>query len=1222
MSVYRIFTERKPQFAVESQNILAELRNALLISALENVRVINLYDVEGLHREDFDKAVTAVFSEPAADYVYSDLPALEADERILAAELLPGQYDQRADNAAQCAGMLFITEPPVVNYTKIYIFKGAISDTDFAKIKSYLVNAVEARECGYEAKQTLKTECEIPTEAETLDGFINLSREKLGGFLNKYGIAMDLDDIAFCQDYFKSERRNPTITEIRMLDTYWSDHCRHTTFLTFIDDVQIEADYINETYKNYLSDKSELGRADKPVTLMCLATMGMRKLKADGLLGDLDESEEINACSVKIDVNGEQWLLMFKNETHNHPTEIEPFGGGATCLGGAIRDIMSGRAYAFQAMRISGSSNPLLPVSKTIPGKLPPRKITGTAAAGYSSYGNQFGLAGGIVTEIYHDGYMAKRMELGALVGAAKAENVIRRAPVVGDVVILLGGRTGRDGCGGATGSSKSHSLESLEKSGAEVQKGDALIGRKIQRLFRNPEAAKLVKRCNDFGAGGVSVAIGELADGLFIDLDKVPVKYPGLDGTELAISESQERMAVVVDKTDAEKFIALTESENLEAVKVAEVSAEPRLKMTWKGKIIVDLSREFLNSSGAPKRAHVKITKPALIYTDMQNSAENWKKLVTDLNICSQRALIRRFDSTVGAGTVLMPLGGKTQQTPIQAMVAKIPVQGGETKTSSVMSWGFNPAVSEQSPYHGAAFAVVESIAKIVATGGKHTGVRLTFQEYFERLRDCPERWGKPFAALLGAYGAQIALKAPSIGGKDSMSGSFEDIDVPPTLVSFAVTTENADNIISPEFKKSGSKIMYIAPDYDENMMPDYVSVKRVFETAEREIERKNALSVRTIGAGGIAEGVFKMSLGNQIGANLNNIGGLKLFTPCYGAFIIEADNAFEGAEQIGETIADYAIKCNDVQINLNEYEKLWESVLEPVFPSETPPEAAPPKISYSGKNETVCNPAHKTAKPRVLIPVFPGTNGEYDMQSAFERAGAETKLFVIRNLSPADIRESVSQFSQLLKASHIIALPGGFSAGDEPNGAGKLVTAFFCNTGVADEVAALLNSRYGLMLGIGNGFQALLKLGLISPHGLNLSLTGNKICRHQSQMVFTRIASVKSPWLSLCSADEIYAAPVSCGEGRFTASETIMNELIGGGQVFSQYVDLKGEPSMETAFNPGGSMCAVEGLISADGRVLGKMAHTERVSADIAKNVPGNKNMPLFAAGVEYFR
>ena len=1233
MSVYRIFTEKKSGFDVESKAVLADIKIALRISSAENVRIINIYDAEGLSREDFDKAIPIVFSEPPVDYIYDELPALEADEKILAVEFLPGQFDQRADSAAQCVSILCGGERPIVKYTKVYIFKGKINETEFNKIKNYLINSVEARECGCEKQVTLKTEYEIPTEVKVLDGFIDLSSEELNIFLKKYALAMDSGDIALCQEYFREEKRNPTVTEIRMLDTYWSDHCRHTTFGTLIDNVEIEADYIKETYDEYLDGKIKLGRSEKPVTLMDIATAGMRKLKADGLIPDLDESEEINACSIKIDVEGQsdKWLLMFKNETHNHPTEIEPFGGAATCLGGAIRDPLSGRSFVYQAMRVTGSSDPLLPVSETVPGKLPPRKITTTAAAGYSSYGNQVGLATGHVAEIYHDGYMAKRMEIGAVIGAAPAGNVIRERPQDGDLVILIGGRTGRDGCGGATGSSKPHNLESLEKSGAEVQKGNAPEERKIQRLFRNKEAAKLIKRCNDFGAGGVSVAIGELADGLFIDLDKIPKKYDGLDGTELAISESQERMAVVVSKNNAEKFISLADGENLEATITAEVKAEPRLKMKWNGKIIVDISREFLNSNGAPKHSSVKVGEAEVCFTDLPNTSESWKKTVTDLNVCSQRALIQRFDSSVGASTVLMPLAGKTQQTPSQAMAAKIPVHGGDTKTASVMAWGFNPAVSKQSPYHGAMLAVIESVAKIVAAGGESDRARLTFQEYFERLKDDPERWGKPFAALLGAYKAQLALGIPSIGGKDSMSGTFEDTDVPPTLVSFAVVTENADNIISAEFKRVGSKIMYIAPDYDENTLPDFESVKRVFKTVEREIKKGNALSVWSVTNGGIAEGVFKMCVGNKIGANLENTDGLKLFTPVYGAFVIEAGEPFGEAALIGETVAEYIINCGGVRIDISEYEKLWEEVLEPVFPSKTESVPAPEKITYNGKSQAVCSPAHKTIKPRVLIPVFPGTNGEYDLGYAFERADAEAEIFVIRNLTPSAVEDSVRKFADLIKNCNIIALPGGFSAGDEPEGSGKFITAFFRNERVTDAVHDLLKQRDGLMFGVCNGFQALIKLGLV-PHGEikpltdeSLTLTFNKIGRHQSQIAYTRVCSVKSPWLSGCAVDEVYAVPVSHGEGRLVVSggagEKAFHELAGGGQVFTQYVDLDGRPSMDTAFNPNGSLCAAEGILSPDGRVLGKMGHTERISADCAKNIPGNKNMPLFKSGVKYF-
>jgi len=1243
MPVYRILTEKKSKFATQSENVLSDLKFNLQVNSVENVRLINIYDVEGISKEDFEKAIPVVFSESSTDNVYKELPDFK-NQRVFTVELLPGQFDQRADSAAQGIAVLLGTvgiEKPIVKYAKLYVLEGKISDAEFIKIKNYLINPVESREISYQKRKTLKTEYEIPAEVEILDGFIDYSRDELGEFLKKNSLAMDLDDIEFCRDYFKKEKRNPTITEIRMIDTYWSDHCRHTTFGTLIDEVQIDADYIEKTYKEYLAHKTELGRGDKPVTLMDIATMGMRKLKTDGFLPDLDESEEINACSIKIDVDiiekpgkPEKWLLMFKNETHNHPTEIEPFGGAATCLGGAIRDVLSGRALTHQAMRITGCSNPLVPVSETIPGKLPPRKITVTAAEGYSSYGNQVGVPSGHLTEIYHDGYMAKRMELGAVIGAAPAENVIRKTPKDGDLVILLGGRTGRDGCGGATGSSKSHDVESLEKGGAEVQKGNAPEERKIQRLFRNPEAAKLIKRCNDFGAGGVSVAIGELADGLFIDLNKVTVKYPGLDGTELAISESQERMAVVVNQKDAEKFISLAEGESLEAVAVAEVKAEKRLKMSWNGKLIVDLSREFLNSNGADKHTRVKVVKPDISIAGINNAPnkENWKTLITDINICSRRALSQRFDSTVGAWTVLMPFGGKTMQTPAQVMAAKIPVVNAQAKTASLMAWGYNPVLSKQSPYHGAAYAVVESISKIVAAGGKSNKVRLSFQEYFERLKDCPERWGKPFAALLGAYGAQIALKTPSIGGKDSMSGTFEDIDVPPTLVSFAVATENADNIISPEFKHTDSKIMYIAPDYDADNMPDYESADKVFKTIEREIGNKNASAVWALTSGGIAEGVFKMCLGNRIGAVLDNSGNEKLFAPCYGGFIVEAREEFEGAKRIGKTIPEYVIRCGyseKLQIDMSEYEKLWEGVLEPIFPSKTSEEPVPQTISNTVKNKTVCSPANKTKKPLVLLPVFPGTSGEYEMQYAFEKAGAETEIFVIKDLTPAAVRESVREFSKLIQKSNMIALSGGLSAGGEPDGSGKLIAAFFRNEAMIEAVQNLLKTRDGLIFGAGDGFNALMRLGLL-PYGEikpqnqdSPALVINKIGRHQSQIVYTRICSVKSPWLTLCNVGEIYAAPISCGEGRFTADEKTLSELIKNAQIFTQYVNLDGEPTSDSAFNPVGSLCAAEGMISPDGRVIGKMGHIERMFADpnCAKNVPGNKDMPLFKAGVEYF-
>ena len=1229
--VYRIYVEKKPQFAVDGGAVLADLNVALGIKTVENVRIINRYDCEKLPKENFEAAVPTVFSEPPVDEVYYELPKPAADERMFAVEFLPGQFDQRADSAAQCIQMLCPGERPVVKYAKIYVLKGKISDDEFARIKHYLINAVESRECGFDKYDTLEVKYTIPTSVETLTGFINKTDAELADFVIHYGLAMDNDDIKFCQDYFKSEHRDPTITEIRMIDTYWSDHCRHTTFGTIIDNADIKPSYIADTYAEYKADRHELGRDNKPLCLMDIATLAAKKLKKDGILKDLDESEEINACSVriKVDVDGkdEDWLLMFKNETHNHPTEIEPFGGAATCLGGAIRDPLSGRSYVYQAMRVTGASDPLLPVEKTIKGKLPPRKITTTAAAGYSSYGNQIGLATGHVAEIYHPGYMAKRMEIGAVIGAAPAENVRRERPAPGDIIILLGGRTGRDGCGGATGSSKAHSIQSLDTCGAEVQKGNAPEERKLQRLFRNPDATKLIKRCNDFGAGGVSVAIGELADGLEIDLNAVPKKYDGLDGTELAISESQERMAVVVAPEDADKFRALASKENLESTPVAVVKSEPRLRMNWNGRTIVDISREFLNSNGAEKHTDVAVPDVKVSYsTGRKNTSADWEGMVTDLNICSQRGLVQRFDSTIGGATVLMPFSGKTQQTPVQAMAAKLPVLNAKTDTTSIMAWGFDPAVSTQSPYHGAVCAVVESIAKVVAAGGTYEHCWLTFQEYFERTQGKPERWGKPFAALLGAYRAQLEMGCGAIGGKDSMSGTFEHIDVPPTLVSFAVSTAKAPDVISAEFKAAGHKIGYIAPKYDENGLPIFDSVKEVFRTVEKLIKDKKAVSVWSIAHGGVAEGIFKMSLGNQIGAKLDKLTDEELFTPVYGAFIMELTEEADGVKTIGETVADYTITSGDVKLDVASLEKKWDGVLEPIFKAQLPEKPAPEKISYTGGCE-LKHSSVKVAKPRVLIPVFPGTNCEYDMANAFNRYGGDSEIFVIRNLSAQDMEDSVSEFTKHIENSQIIAIPGGFSGGDEPEGSAKFINAFFRNPKIKDAVESMLYARDGLMIGICNGFQALIKLGLV-PFGKIVPLTAesptltyNTIGRHQSQLTLTRICTNKSPWLSCCSVGDIHNIPISHGEGRFVAPESVIKQLIANGQVATQYVDLSGNPTMDVAFNPNSSMYAIEGIISPDGRVLGKMGHTERLTDNVAKNVSGNKEQLLFKGGVDYF-
>ncbi len=1232
MAVYRIYVEKKAQYAVEGETVLSDLRTALQISGIDGVRIINRYDVEEITPENMKRAIPTVFAEPPVDHVFEELPTPKENERMFAVEFLPGQFDQRADSAAQCVQMLCQGDRPIVKYAKIYLLSGKISDADFAKIKHFLINAVESRECGFETYETLKLRYEIPTEIAVLDGFLELDEKGLADFVSRYGLAMDNEDIKFCQDYFKGEKRNPTVTEIRMIDTYWSDHCRHTTFGTVIDKAEIKAPYIAETYREYAVDREELGRGKKPICLMDIATLAAKKLKADGLLKDLDESEEINACSVKltVDVNGkdEQWLLMFKNETHNHPTEIEPFGGAATCLGGAIRDPLSGRAYVYQAMRVTGAGNPLTPVSEMIEGKLPQRKITTTAAAGYSSYGNQIGLATGHVAEIYHDGYTAKRMEIGAVIAAAPADHVRRERPAPGDIIILLGGRTGRDGCGGATGSSKSHSVSSLESCGAEVQKGNAPEERKLQRLFRNREATVLIKRCNDFGAGGVSVAIGELADGLTIDLNAVPKKYDGLDGTELAISESQERMAVVVDPKDVERFIELAGSENLEATPVAVVEKEPRLKMNWNGKTICDISREFLNSNGAEKHTDISVPNPSVTYhRNYKNTPTDWEKLITELNVCSQRALVQRFDSTVGAASVLMPFSGRMQQTPVQAMAAKLPVPGGETTTASLMSWGYNPEVAVQSPYHGAALAVVESIAKIVAAGGSREKCWLTFQEYFERTQGDPVRWGKPFSALLGAYKAQLALGCGAIGGKDSMSGTFEHIDVPPTLVSFAVSAAKADRIISAEFKIPFSKIYYIAPKYDENMLPDFEDVKRVFALVEKAVSDEKAISVWSLANGGLAEGVFKMSLGNHIGARLKPLSDDRLFSLCYGAFIIEANEEIAGAEEIGETIDEYKIFCGDTALDLNELEKKWDAVLEPIFKDSTKPMPAVEKITFTGGKSVLCAPANKTAKPRVLIPVFPGTNGEYDMADAFTRNGGIAEQFVIRNLTASNIKESVEAFAKRIAESQIIAIPGGFSGGDEPEGSGKFINAFFRNPMIREAVQEMLEHRDGLMLGICNGFQALIKLGLV-PFGEiaplteeSPTLTFNLINHHESQLVNTRICTDKSPWLMYCKPDEIYSVPISHGEGKFVAPDHVLKKLIENGQIATQYVDLSGNPSMELRHNPNSSMCAVEGILSPDGRVFGKMGHSERISSNCCVNVDGKKEIPMFKAGIDYF-
>jgi len=1232
-NVRRIYVEKLPGFDVEANGVASDLRLSLGVAELESVRLLNRYDIQGMSDEDFADAVNTVFSEPPVDSVYEQLPELGAKDRIFASQYLPGQFDQRADSAAQCIQLATCKERPLIRTARVYILSGNISDDQFAQIKSYLINPVESLEASLAEVDTLSVEYETKKTVETLNGFIALDDDGLAKFLADYALAMDFDDIKFCQSYFASEKRDPTITEIRMIDTYWSDHCRHTTFLTHIGNVDIEAEAVRKSFEKYLEcRKMVYGDRNKPMSLMDLATIGTKTLKKQNLVPDLDESEEINACSVKIDVEIDgvkhPYLLMFKNETHNHPTEIEPFGGAATCLGGAIRDPLSGRSYVYQAMRVTGAADPLVPVSETMPGKLPQKKICTTAAAGYSSYGNQIGLATGHVSEIYHPGYAAKRLEIGAVVGAAPAENVKREVPVEGDVIILLGGRTGRDGCGGATGSSKSHTLESLSSCGAEVQKGNAPEERKLQRLFRNPEVTAMIKRCNDFGAGGVSVAIGELADGLEINLDAVTKKYDGLDGTELAISESQERMAVVVANTDVERFIAEASKENLEATPVAVVTENPRLVMNWNGNTIVDISRDFLNSNGAPKLTDIAVKSVnALPRATSDDVAATWKKMVADLNICSQKGLVERFDSTIGANTVIMPFGGKYQLTPAQAMAAKIPLIKGDTPDCSVMAWGYDPYLSSASPYHGAMYAVVQSIARLVACGADIRKCWLTFQEYFERTKNDPTRWGKPFAALLGALEAQLNFKVASIGGKDSMSGTFENIDVPPTLVSFAVAMADANKIISPEFKRAGSNVYYIPAKQNADETPDFDYLNDIFESMRAFIAEGKARSVWSVSGGGVAEGITKMAFGNRIGFKLEaDLTADELFGAGYGGFIVEADEAPAGAVKLGETTAEYTIEGKDFTLDIAELQKMWEDKLEPVYPVKAgDPSLTAPAYSYTADKRPT--PAIKLAAPRVLIPVFPGTNCEYDTAKRFEAAGAKAEIVVIRNLTPGDVEQSVEYMTKAVANAQIIAIPGGFSGGDEPDGSGKFIVSFFRNPMLKNAVHEMLKNRDGLMCGICNGFQALIKLGLV-PYGEitdmtpeSATLTFNLIGRHQSMLTRTVVASNKSPWLSRCNVGDIYTVPISHGEGRFTASPELIAQLAANGQIATQYADLEGAPSMSYRFNPNYSVCAIEGITSPDGRVFGKMAHSERTGSNLYKNVEGNIYQPIFESAVDYF-
>ncbi len=1227
--VYRIYVEKKSGPAHEIQGLLHDLRAIPGLESLESLRILNRYDVENISEELFARAIGTVFSEPQLDYVYTDLPAGKA---MFAVEYLPGQFDQRADSASQCIQLLSMGDRPLVRSAKVYLLSGDLMQEQLEKIKAYVINPVESREASLDLSKILQMQAEVPTSVPILKGFLDLDPCGLKRFLSTYELAMDVEDLAFCQTYFQQEGRNPTMTEIRMIDTYWSDHCRHTTFSTTIDTVIFEDDVLEKAFETYLETRKALGRT-KPINFMDIATLAGKYLKQQGKLDKLDESEEINACTVKmkVTVNGqeEDWLLLFKNETHNHPTEIEPFGGAATCIGGAIRDPLSGRAYVYGAMRVTGAADPLTPIENTLPGKLPQKKIVTTAAAGYSSYGNQIGLATGQVDEIYHPGYAAKRMEIGAVIGAVPQKNVCRQTPAAGDVIILVGGRTGRDGCGGATGSSKSHTASSLETCGAEVQKGNAPEERKLQRLFRNPAASRMIKRCNDFGAGGVSVAIGELADGVEIDLNAVPKKYEGLDGTELAISESQERMAVLVAATNQDAFIALANEENLEATPVATVTKTPRLVMHWNGKKIVDISRAFLNSNGAEKHITITPEKPLSFAKAIPSTfAEGMMELATDLNVCSKRGLAERFDSTIGAGTVLMPFGGKYQLTPTQSMVHKISLEKGQTDTCSFMAYGYNPFIAEKSPYHGAYLAVVESVSKIIAQGGNRNELYLTFQEYFEKpLRD-GKRWGKPLAALLGGFIAQKDLSIGAIGGKDSMSGSFEDLDVPPTLVSFAVSVGKASKVISGEFKEASHPVYWVKPTYQEDGLPHIESLEKVYAVISDAIDKGIAKAVWSVGYGGVAEGLLKMSLGNGLGVALQeDVTREDLFSYAYGSFIVETNGeALEGV-LLGMTDQAPVFIYRQQKIYLDGIKKAYEGKLESVFPCNSV-QSQPSIPVYAHVQNTHPRPSLTFARPKVLIPVFPGTNCEYDTASAMERAGADCEIFVIKNLTSRHVAQSVNTVAKKISQSQMIVIPGGFSGGDEPDGSGKFITAFFRAPQVAEEVNRLLKNRDGLMAGICNGFQALIKLGLVpfgeitEPDENTPTLTYNTIGRHQSRIVYTRIASNLSPWLMHTQPGEVYAAPISHGEGRFYASRQWVEKLAANGQIATQYVDLAGTPTSDIAFNPNNAVCAVEGITSPDGRIFGKMGHAERWDTNLYRNVPGNYDLGMFASAVKYFQ
>ena len=1227
--VYRLYVERKPEFAQEADSLLHELREVLGIRSLKQVRLFQRYDIENAEKALLDACKFGVFAEPQTDRATEELPS--DCGAVVAVEYLPGQYDQRADAAEQCMRLISQKEGFMVRTARVFALNGELSGEEIQRIKKHLINPVESREASLAIYATLKNEWTAPEPVATVEGFIRFDDATLATMLEKYGFAMDLDDLRCCRAYFAKEQRDPTVTELRVLDTYWSDHCRHTTFSTVLDNVTFEDALIQKTYERYLKIREELG-VKKPMTLMDMATVAGRYLKHQGKLSKLDDSKEINACTVKITacVNGEDqpWLLLFKNETHNHPTEIEPFGGAATCIGGAIRDPLSGRGYVYQAMRVTGAADPRRPVSETLPGKLSQRKIVTSAARGYSSYGNQIGLPTGIVEEIYDEGYAAKRMEIGAVVGAVKQENVRREEPIPGDLVILLGGRTGRDGCGGATGSSKAHTAQSLDLCGAEVQKGNAPEERKLQRLFRNPEAIRMIKRCNDFGAGGVSVAIGELADGLKINLDAVPKKYAGLDGTELAISESQERMAVVVAKEDAPRFAALADAENLEATVVAEVTVDARLRMEFMGQTVADIARAFIDTNGAPKYAQAAVVRPEAFEKPVTGGfTQNYMSLVADLNVCSKRGLSEMFDSTVGANTVLMPFGGRRQRTPAQVMAAKIPVEHGDTTTCSLMSWGYNPKIAKKSPYHGAYLAVVEALCKLVAAGAPLSDCYMSFQEYFEKLRKDPVRWGKPAAALLGGIAAQLDYGVAAIGGKDSMSGSFEELDVPPTLVAFAVAAGDVGDVISPEFKRAGSKVALLRPEY-ENGLPQPESLRALLDTVQRLVREKKVISAYAPAYGGVAEAVYKMALGNGLGfAFAPGISLADLFGYSYGSFVLELADEAEIGTELGRVTAQRTMHRDGEQIPMEDLEAAYEGALEKIYPTRTKwQEGEAPKLTYWAKEHQKA--AVSIAKPQVIIPVFPGTNCEYESKKAVELAGGKGEILVMNTKSPAAIGESIRRFAALLGESQMLFLPGGFSNGDEPDGSGKFITAFMRNPAVAEQVENLLYRRDGLILGVCNGFQALIKLGLV-PYGHiqeakedSPTLTYNAIGRHQSKLTRIRLCSNNSPWLRYAEVGQVYTAPISHGEGRFLCPQELLKRLAQNGQIISQYVDEAGEPTMDIEHNPNGSVWAVEGIISPDGRVLGKMGHSERVGENLYKNVAGNFDLPLFRSAVSYYK